>query len=171
MTCLKRNFGNALASFGKIKIKSKIKIKRLVINYYAGEHSTMAQTDSSIQDPTTHVQELRQVVRDFVEERDWKQFHSPKNLSMALAVEVAELMEHFQWITPEDSRQLDEQAKTDVGEELADVLCYTLAIANELELDLTSTLLRKMEKNRAKYPVKDYRGRFGKNDPNPVTNS
>ena len=129
----------------------------------------MANSDLSSPDATTSVIELRQVVRDFVEERDWKQFHSPKNLSMALAIEAAELMEHFQWITPEDSRQLDAQAKSEVGEELADVLCYALAIANELELDLTSTLLRKMEKNREKYPVKDYRGRFGKNDPNPVS--
>ena len=129
----------------------------------------MSQSDSLPQDPTTSVHGLRQVIHDFVEERDWKQFHSPKNLSMALAIEAAELMEHFQWITAEDSRQLDAPGKIAVGEELADVLCYALAIANELDIDLTSTLLRKMDKNREKYPVEDYRGRFGKNDPNPVS--
>ena len=120
-------------------------------------------------DSPTSVNELRQVVRQFVDERDWKQFHSPNNLSMALAIEAAELMEHFQWITPEASRQLDDQTKSDVGEELADVVCYALAIANELGIDVSTTLQNKMDKNRAKYPVEDYRGRFGKNDPNPVS--
>ncbi len=111
------------------------------------------------------------MVFDFVEERDWKQFHSPKNLSMALAIEAGELMEHFQWITTDASRQLDDQAKFDVGEELADVLCYAFAIANELDIDVASTMQNKMIKNRSKYPVQDYRGRFGKDDPNPVSDS
>lgn len=128
----------------------------------------MSNIDSTT-DNSTSIQDLRQLVRHFVEERDWKQFHSPKNLSMALAIEAAELMEHFQWISPDASRQLDDNAKSEVGEELADVLCYTLAIANELELDLSSTLDKKMVKNREKYPVEDYRGRFGKNDPSPVS--
>ncbi len=88
---------------------------------------------------------------------------------MALAIEAAELMEHFQWITTEDSRQLDEDAKSNVGEELADVLCYAFAIANELDIDVASTMQQKMIKNRRKYPVEDYRGRFGKDDPNPVS--
>ena len=124
---------------------------------------------NEFRDASTTMQDLRQTVRQFVEERDWKQFHSSKNLSMALAIEAAELMEHFQWITPDASRQLDDQAIAAVGEELADVLCYTLAIANELDLDLSSTLNNKMVKNREKYPVEDYRGRFGKNDPSPVS--
>jgi NTP pyrophosphatase (non-canonical NTP hydrolase) len=121
-----------------------------------------------LDDTQTRLNDLRQVVRQFVEERDWKQFHSPKNLSMALAIEAAELMEHFQWITPEASRELDDSATAAVGEELADVLCYALAIANELNLDVSTTLLKKMKKNREKYPVQEIRGRFGHNDPNPV---
>ena len=76
-------------------------------------------------DQQSTIHQLREVVRKFVEERDWKKFHSPKNLSMALTIEAGELMEHFQWITPEASRELDEQATADAGEELADVLCYT----------------------------------------------
>ncbi len=123
----------------------------------------------STDDASTCIADLRQLVRQFVEARDWKQFHSPKNLSMALAIEAAELMEHFQWITPDASRQLNDQALDDVGEELADVLCYALALANELELDLASTLRKKMVKNCEKYPVEDYRGRFGKDDPSPVS--
>ena len=120
-------------------------------------------------DESTSVKDLRETVRQFVEERDWKQFHSPKNLSMALAIEAAELMEHFQWISPEESRDLDDSAKLEVGEELADVLCYTLAIANEMDIDLASTLQNKMVKNRTKYPVEEYRGRFGDADSNPVS--
>ena len=118
-------------------------------------------------DPTTTVHQLRETIREFVDERDWQQFHSPKNLSMALAIETAELMEHFQWLTPTDSRQLDDDTKNAVGEELADVLCYALAIANELNIDVASTLHRKMQKNRDKYPVKEFRGRYGIDDPNP----
>lgn len=120
-------------------------------------------------DSQTSIAELRNVVRDFVQERDWKQFHSPKNLSMALAIEVGELMEHFQWITQDASRTLNDQEKFDVGEELADVLCYAFSIANELGIDVASTLLNKMEKNRKKYPVEEFRGRFGSGDPGPMS--
>ena len=82
------------------------------------------------------------MVREFVAERDWQQFHAPKNISMAMAIEAAELMEHFQWIDVDQSRKeaLDDQKLADVGEELADVLCYALAIANELGLDVAQTL-------------------------------
>ena len=112
-------------------------------------------------DHETTVGQLRDVVRDFVNERDWRQFHSPKNLSMSLAIEAAELMEHFQWLTIEQSRDVsdDEQAKAAAGEEVADVLCYTLALANELGLDLSQTLRAKMRKNRVKYPADEFRGR------------
>ncbi len=120
-------------------------------------------------DSGTTVGELRETVRQFVQERDWKQFHSPKNLSMALAIEAAELMEHFQWISPEESRNVDESARHEVGEELADVLCYALAIANEMEIDIASTLQSKMVKNRNKYPVDQFRGRFGAADTRPVS--
>lgn len=118
-------------------------------------------SDAIKQDEVTTVIQLREIVRQFVEERDWKQFHSPKNLSMALAIEASELMEHFQWISPEESRDLDSDAKLEAAEELADVLCYALAIANEMEVDLASTLQAKMIKNRAKYPADEFRGRYG----------
>ena len=129
----------------------------------------MSDIAPSINDQNVTIKQLRDTVFQFVEERDWKQFHSPKNLSMAMSIEAAELMEHFQWITTDESRCLDEQAKAEAGEELADVICYALAIANELDLDLASTLHKKMVKNRQKYPVEDYRGRYGKDDPNPVS--
>jgi NTP pyrophosphatase (non-canonical NTP hydrolase) len=121
-------------------------------------------------DQTTSVRELRELVRQFVDQRNWQKFHAPKNLSMALAIEAAELMEHFQWLEVADSRKLsaDPDKLNAVGEELADVLCYALAIANELELDVTEIMQRKMVKNREKYPVEDYRGRYGANDPGEV---
>lgn len=117
-------------------------------------------------DESTTLADLREVVRQFVDERDWQQFHSPKNLSMALAIEAAELMEHFQWITPEASRELrgEKEALTAVAEELADIFCYTLAVANELDIDLSQALRDKMIKNRQKYPADEYRGRYGPND-------
>lgn len=117
-------------------------------------------------DANTTLADLRAAVRDFVAARDWQQFHSPKNLSMALAIEAAELMEHFQWITPEASRAIRGRPEklAEVGEELADVLCYALAIANELDLDVSDTLRAKMRKNEQKYPAAEYRGRYGPED-------
>lgn len=117
-------------------------------------------------DTTTTLAELREIVRRFVDERDWRQFHSPKNLSMSLAIEAAELMEHFQWITTDASRQLgDDSAKlAAVGEELADVICYALAIANELDVDVSDTLRAKMQKNAIKYPAAEFLGRYGVED-------
>lgn len=118
------------------------------------------------EDQQTTVAQLREEVARFVDERDWRQFHAPKNLAMAIAIEAAELMEHFQWLTVAQSRQLQENAqrKHAVGEELADVLCYVLALANELELDVTQTMRAKMIRNREKYPVAEYRGRYGPED-------
>lgn len=117
-------------------------------------------------DNVTTVSKLRELVRGFVNERDWNQFHSPKNLSMALAIEVAELMEHFQWITPEASREVaaDDAKLKEVREELADVMCYALAIANELNIDVADAMRDKMEKNELKYPAEEYRGRYGPED-------
>jgi len=117
-------------------------------------------------DHQTTVAELRDVVRQFVDERDWHQFHSPKNLSMSLAIEVAELMEHFQWITTDEAWQVGrvEDKRQPIREELADVLCYVLALANELGIDLSSALADKMVKNARKYPADEYRGRYGPED-------
>jgi NTP pyrophosphatase (non-canonical NTP hydrolase) len=118
-------------------------------------------------DHSTTLAELRDLVARFVAERDWQQFHSPKNLSMSLAIEAAELMEHFQWIDIGESRRAAEDpAKlAQVREEIADVLCYALALANELDLDLSTAVRDKMVKNAAKYPADKSRGRY---DPPPT---
>jgi NTP pyrophosphatase (non-canonical NTP hydrolase) len=117
-------------------------------------------------DATTTVAELRDMIRGFVAARHWEQFHAPKNLSMALAIEAAELMEHFQWIGVELSRDLKQDAdkRAAIGEELADVLCYALALANELDLDVSETMRAKMKKNEAKYPADEYQGKYGADD-------
>lgn len=114
-------------------------------------------------DSSTTVAELRELVDEFVRKRDWKQFHSPKNLAMALAIEAAELMEHFQWIEVPASREVayDPEKLSAVAEELSDVLAYTLAMANSLGLDLSDSLRTKMVKNSLKYPADAYRGRHG----------
>jgi dCTP diphosphatase len=113
-------------------------------------------------DQSTTVAELRERMRVFVAERDWEQFHSPKNLVMGMSVEVAELMEHFLWIDGEASRKvLDDPAKrVEVADELADVACYLLAMANSLGLDLSDCILAKMVKTGQKYPVERCRGKF-----------
>ena len=128
--------------------------------------SPPADSARSDTDATTTVAELRKIIADFVAERDWSQFHSPKNVSMALAIEAAELMEHFQWLTTEASRQLvdDPEKLAAVGEEIADVVGYSFALANELGIDLSSAIRAKMVKNRQKYPADRFRGRYGPED-------
>ena len=118
-------------------------------------------------DDQTTVAQLKELVREFVDERHWRQFHTPKNLSMSIAIEAAELMEHFQWLAPEQSQLVagDAGKLHSVGEELADVLCYALALANELKLDVAECVRAKMVRNAAKYPADEFRGRFGYDDP------
>ena len=105
-------------------------------------------------DQQTTVAELKAVVQQFVDERDWQGFHNPKNLSMSLAIEVAELMEHFQWLTLEESARVMQSPdkRVAVGEEIADCLAYLLALASKLDIDLATTLRDKMAKNAIKYP-------------------
>lgn len=101
---------------------------------------------------------LRDKLRSFAEERDWEQFHSPKNLTMALMVEVAELMEHFQWLTAEQSAELPAETRAAVSEELADCLLYLVRLSDRLGIDLREASLLKLEKNAVKYPADQVRG-------------
>jgi NTP pyrophosphatase (non-canonical NTP hydrolase) len=101
---------------------------------------------------------LRDKLRAFAEARDWDQFHSPKNLSMALMVEVAELMEHFQWLTEAQSFDLAAENKNAVSEELADILLYLVRLSDKLGVDLLEAALYKLEKNAVKYPAEQVRG-------------
>ena len=104
------------------------------------------------------LQLLRDKLRAFAEARDWDQFHSPKNLSMALMVEAAELMEHFQWLTEAQSAELLPDGLQAVGEELADILLYLVRLSDKLVIDLREAALLKLEKNALKYPAEQVRG-------------
>jgi len=115
-----------------------------------------------LDDSATTLAELRKQVAEFVEARDWSKFHAPKNIAMALAIEAAELMEHFQWMGVDESRDIrcDPQKREAVSEEIADVFCYTMALANELQIDLSTIFRAKMIKNTIKYPSAVYQGRY-----------
>ena len=108
--------------------------------------------------------QLRDRMRDFVAERDWEQFHSPKNLSMALSVEAAELVEIFQWLTEAESAVLDSARRARVEAELADILVYLVRIADRLDVDLLQAASRKIEENARKYPAERVRGQARKYD-------
>ena len=105
---------------------------------------------------------LRDTLRKFVAERDWNKFHSPKNLAMALSVEAAELMEHFQWLTEEQSRRLAPEKLAQVRDEMADVLVYLVRLADKLDVDLLTAAAKKIEKNALKYPADKVRGSMKK---------
>ena len=115
-------------------------------------------------DNRTTIAELRKLMADFVAERQWENFHAPKNLAMSLAIEAAELMEHFQWLSVDESRDVakDDDQLAEVADELADVTCYALALANALGIDLSDAVRAKMVKNAAKYPAEEFQRRFKK---------
>lgn len=102
--------------------------------------------------------DLRARVNEFVEARDWAQFHSPKNLAMAMIVEAGEVVEHFQWMTEEQSRNLDAATKEQVGQELSDTFVYLLRIAEVCGIDLIEAANKKIDLNAKKYPVEQCKG-------------
>ena len=106
--------------------------------------------------------QLRDALRQFAAERDWDQFHSPKNLASALSVEAAELLECFQWLTEPQSRELDPVQRQQVREEMADVLNYLVRLADKLDVDLLEAAREKIAKNAVKYPADKARGSIRK---------
>ena len=104
------------------------------------------------------IEDLQQRLREFAAARDWDQFHSPKNLAMALVAESGELIEHFQWLTEEQSRQLPPPALLQVEDELADVFIYLTRLADKLNIDLLAAAARKMERNAQRYPADRVKG-------------
>jgi dCTP diphosphatase len=111
----------------------------------------MTRTPASLDD-------LRDALRRFAAARDWEQFHTPKNLAMALSVEAAELLEQFQWLTPAQSARLDARRKRAVSEEIADVLLYLTRLADVLDIDAVAAARRKIRINAKKYPVRRAKG-------------
>lgn len=104
------------------------------------------------------IESLRDILREFAREREWDQFHTPKNLSMALIAEAAELVEHFQWVDGETSHLLEEKVRPSVEEEIADIFIYLVRIADKLGIDLYQAAGRKIEINARKYPADKVRG-------------
>ncbi len=119
---------------------------------------------AALTDSTACIAELKNRILAFARERDWEQFHAPKNLSMALAAEAAELMEHFLWASPEKSREIanDPSKRRMIAEELADVVIYALEFANSTGLDVAGAIEDKMAANARKYPIEKARGRADK---------
>jgi NTP pyrophosphatase (non-canonical NTP hydrolase) len=113
---------------------------------------------------TDPLRDLRDELRAFAAARDWDQFHSPRNLATALAVEAAELLEPFQWLTDEQSRSLAPETRAAVEEELADVLLYLVRLADKLDVDLAAAARAKIVRNGEKYPVEKARGSSRKYD-------
>lgn len=104
------------------------------------------------------LEETRLRLREFARDRDWDQFHSPKNLAMALVAEAGELIEHFQWISESDSDKLDASAKAQVEHEIADVMLYLIRLADRLDIDMAAAVAKKLAINEAKYPQDRVRG-------------
>ena len=121
---------------------------------------------SKLSDEATTVAEIKSRVLVFAQERDWEQFHAPKNLSMALAAEAGELMDHFLWASSEESREMvnDPVKRAKIEEELSDVIIYALEFANMTGIDVAAAIERKMAANAAKYPVEKAKGRSVKYD-------
>ncbi|MES2695597.1 MAG: nucleotide pyrophosphohydrolase [Verrucomicrobiota bacterium] len=119
---------------------------------------------AALTDSATTLGELKARVFAFVQERDWEQFHTPKNLSMALAAETGELMEHFLWATPEQSHAIAREGtkRAKIADELADVVIYALEFANITGLDVAAAIEAKMAANAQKYPVEKAKGRSDK---------
>jgi len=112
----------------------------------------------------TTVDELRQAVAAFVAARDWQPFHTPKNLAMSIAIEAAELMERFQWLTPEQAQAAASlpTGRAAVAGELADVIIYCLSLSNALDMDISDAVLGKLDVDERRYPAAEFRGRFRK---------
>ncbi len=107
---------------------------------------------------------LRKRLAKFANDRDWQQFHSPKNLSMALIAEAAELVEHFQWLSQTQSLELDDKKRSQVRLELADILIYLIRTADQLDIDLISAANDKIAINEKRYPVEKVKGKAGRAD-------
>tara|TARA_X000000368_G_C22725086_1_gene576968 strand:+ start:227 stop:613 length:387 start_codon:yes stop_codon:yes gene_type:complete len=115
-----------------------------------------------MEDKNTTMTELKNFVEDFVQERDWSQFHNAKNLSMALTIEAGELMDIFKWNTLEecDLKMSEKSSREEAIDELADILIYAIAFANRNRINISEAITQKMLKNRIKYPADKYKGHF-----------
>lgn len=121
------------------------------------------QQTNRFSDSNTSIDQLKQLVNAFINERNWEKFHTPKNIAVSVVLEASELLEHFQWSPPADE-EIDPTKKLEITEELADVMAYLLSLANVLNIDVSSAMAAKMQKNRKKYPVEQFNGNWKKSE-------
>jgi len=112
----------------------------------------------------TTFQEIKNRIKQFIKERDWEQFHSPKNLSMSIAIEAAELMEHFQWLTIEQSKKLlkNKKKREEIEDELADIAIYIIDFCNLFNINIEKSIISKLDKTAKKYPTHIVKGKIHK---------
>ena len=113
-------------------------------------------------DNQTYITEIKNIIKKFVDDREWDKFHSPKNLSMSVAIEAAELMELFQWLSFDESKKMMQNGKLrdDAIDEIADILIYAISFCNRNNIDISDAINQKMKKNEKKYPADEFRGKF-----------
>jgi NTP pyrophosphatase (non-canonical NTP hydrolase) len=118
-------------------------------------------------DDKTTLKELREAVQEFVDTRNWNQFHTPKNLAMSIAIEAAEIMEHFQWDNPAEAPQsiADQEIHAAVADELADVMIYCLGFANATDIDISAAVKAKLARSETRFPVEQVYGKLGYRSP------
>lgn len=124
----------------------------------------IARYNSGVNDNETTIAQLRERLAQWVAQREWEKYHRPKNLAMSIAVEAAELMEHFQWLTHAEAEELlkDPAVRQEVADEMADVLSFLLSMANATHIDLAAAFEAKMTRNEKKYPADKVRGHYRK---------
>lgn len=112
--------------------------------------------------PTTELEQIRRRIRKFRDDRDWMQFHNPKNLACSISIEAAELLEYFQWSSAEESETIVRKKRTEISHEIADIAVYLIELADNLGIDLIGAIKGKMAINETKYPIKKARGSAAK---------
>ena len=127
------------------------------------EYSSLTQNGTICMDNNTTIGDLRKEVAEFTAARDWNGFHTPKNLAMSIAIEAAEIMEHFQWVTVADAVELmkDPDEHAEVADELADVLIYCMSLANAASIDIAESVRKKLARNEDRFPIKVVSGKLG----------
>ena len=124
----------------------------------------MSEPTTNLSDDHSTVADLKRLVAEFVAERKWEPYHDAKNLSMAIAIEAAELMEHFQWARSEELNSLlnDPAKRQEVTDEIADIACFLVSLASTIGVDLSKAMADKMVHNRRKYPAEQFQGHWHK---------
>ncbi|NLF97790.1 MAG: nucleotide pyrophosphohydrolase [Candidatus Riflebacteria bacterium] len=129
-------------------------------------HNNSAPADGTkiLSDAETSISELKTLVANFIADRDWHKYHTPKNIAVSVVLEASELLEHFQW-SPPANEEIDAHKRLEIAEEMCDVIAYLLSLANVLDIDISSSMVAKMRKNCQKYPTSDYNGNWKKPEP------